>query len=102
MLILHAFFLISRLSFHLIRSPARMSILGFAPLIVVRTALLMLPASTAGSPTREFIGKTLMKLDLIHRFGIQIIVACQGVKRVDMVPGIKHLRQDFNCLNFTL
>jgi len=44
----------------------------------------------------------LMKLDLIHRFGIQIIVACQGVKRVDMVPGIKHLRQDFNCLNFTL
>jgi len=42
--------LISRLSIHLLRSPARMSILGFALLIAVGTALLMLPASTAGSP----------------------------------------------------
>ena len=42
--------LISRLSFHLLRSPARMSILGFALLIAVGTALLMLPASAAGSP----------------------------------------------------
>ena len=42
--------LISRLSIHLLRSPARMSILGFALLIAVGTALLMLPASAAGSP----------------------------------------------------
>ena len=41
---------ISRLSFHLLRSPARVSILGFALLIAVGTALLMLPASAAGSP----------------------------------------------------
>ncbi len=42
--------LISRLSIHLLRSPARMSILGFALLIALGTALLMLPASAAGSP----------------------------------------------------
>jgi len=42
--------LISRLSIHLLRSPARMSILGFALLIAVGTALLMLPASVAESP----------------------------------------------------
>ncbi len=42
--------LISRMSFYLLRSPARMSILGFALLIAVGTALLMLPASAAGSP----------------------------------------------------
>ena len=42
--------LISRLSIHLLRAPARMSILGFALLIAVGTALLMLPASAAGSP----------------------------------------------------
>jgi trk system potassium uptake protein TrkH len=42
--------LISRLSFHLLRSPARISILGFALLIAVGTALLMLPASSAESP----------------------------------------------------
>ncbi|MCB2147827.1 MAG: potassium transporter [Deltaproteobacteria bacterium] len=41
---------ISRLSFHLLRSPARVAILGFAVLITVGTALLMLPASSAGSP----------------------------------------------------
>ena len=42
--------LISRLSIHLLRSPARMSILGFALLVAVGTALLMLPQSAAGSP----------------------------------------------------
>ena len=41
---------ISRLAFHLLRSPARVSILGFALLIAVGTALLMLPASAAESP----------------------------------------------------
>ena len=64
-----------------------MSILGFALLIVVRTALLMLPASTAGSPIREFIGKTLMKNDLIHRFGIQIIAIKKLMpENVVMIP----------------
>ncbi|MEE4112169.1 MAG: potassium transporter TrkG, partial [Desulfobacteraceae bacterium] len=42
--------LISLLSLHLMRSPARMSILGFALLIAVGAALLMLPASAAESP----------------------------------------------------
>ena len=42
--------LISRMSFHLLRSPARVSILGFTLLIAVGTALLMLPASAAESP----------------------------------------------------
>jgi trk system potassium uptake protein TrkH len=42
--------LISRLSIHLLRSPARVSIMGFALLIAVGTALLMLPASAAESP----------------------------------------------------
>ena len=42
--------LISRMSIHLLRSPARMSILGFALLVAVGTALLMLPQSAAGSP----------------------------------------------------
>ena len=42
--------LISRMSIHLLRSPARMSILGFALLIAIGTALLMLPTSAAGSP----------------------------------------------------
>ncbi len=42
--------LISRLSNHLLRSPARMSILGFALLIAVGTVLLMLPASAVGPP----------------------------------------------------
>ena len=41
--------LISRLSIHLLRSPARISILGFALLIAVGTALLTLPASATGS-----------------------------------------------------
>jgi len=38
------------MSFHLLRSPARVSILGFTLLIAVGTALLMLPASAAESP----------------------------------------------------
>ena len=42
--------LISRMSFYLLRSPARVSILGFTLLIAVGTALLMLPQSAAGSP----------------------------------------------------
>ena len=42
--------LTSRLSFYLLRSPARVSILGFTLLIAVGTALLMLPASAAGPP----------------------------------------------------
>jgi trk system potassium uptake protein TrkH len=42
--------ILSRLSIRLLRSPARLSILGFALLIAVGTALLMLPASATGSP----------------------------------------------------
>ena len=42
--------LISRMSFCLLRSPARVSILGFTLLIAVGTVLLMLPASVAESP----------------------------------------------------
>ena len=38
------------MSFHLLRCPARVSILGFTLLIAVGTALLMLPASAAESP----------------------------------------------------
>jgi trk system potassium uptake protein TrkH len=41
--------LISRLFIHLLRTPARVSILGFALLIAVGTALLMLPASATES-----------------------------------------------------
>jgi trk system potassium uptake protein TrkH len=42
--------LVARLSFHMFRSPARISLLGFALLIAVGTALVMLPASSAGPP----------------------------------------------------
>jgi trk system potassium uptake protein TrkH len=42
--------LISQLSIHLLRSPARVAILGFALLISVGTTLLMLPASATGAP----------------------------------------------------
>jgi len=42
--------LVSRISFYLFRSPARMSILGFALLIAVGTVLLMLPLSVAEAP----------------------------------------------------
>ncbi len=44
--------LISTLSIRLLRSPARLSILGFALLIAVGTLLLMLPAASAGRPLR--------------------------------------------------
>ena len=42
--------MISRFSFYLFRSPARVSILGFSLLIAVGTALLMLPAAAVGPP----------------------------------------------------
>ena len=42
--------LITSLSIQLLRSPARLSILGFASLIAVGTLLLMLPAASIGRP----------------------------------------------------
>ena len=42
--------LLNRLSFRLLRSPARMSILGFGLLIGCGTLLLMLPPATTGDP----------------------------------------------------
>ena len=41
--------LIARLSSRLLRSPARLSILGFVVLIAVGTALLMVPGATTGT-----------------------------------------------------
>ena len=63
---------ISRLSFHLLRSPARVSILGFAVLIAVGTFLLMLPASSAES-SMDFVDALFMSTSASCVTGLSVM-----------------------------
>jgi len=64
--------LVYRISFCLFRSPARMSILGFALLISVGTALLMLPSSAVESPM-EFVDALFMSTSASCVTGLSIL-----------------------------
>jgi len=64
--------LVSPISFCLFRSPARMSILGFALLIAVGTALLMLPSSAVESPM-AFVDALFMSTSASCVTGLSIL-----------------------------
>jgi len=64
--------LLSRLSSRLLRSPARVSILGFAVLIAVGTVLLMLPASSAES-SMDFVDALFMSTSASCVTGLSVM-----------------------------
>jgi trk system potassium uptake protein TrkH len=72
--------LVSQLSSYLFRSPARTSILGFALLIAVGTALLMLPSSAVESPM-AFVDALFMSTSASCVTGLSILDVGQQLTR---------------------
>jgi trk system potassium uptake protein TrkH len=64
--------LLSRLSFHLLRSPARVAIFGFALLITTGAGLLMLPISSTGRPL-GFIDALFMSTSASCVTGLSVV-----------------------------
>lgn len=63
----------SKIYLHLLRSPARITIVGFAALIVTGTILLMLPAASAAGPSMNLVDALFMSTSAACVTGLSVM-----------------------------